>query len=136
MSWGERVDHLDLDVNVNVEMLLTDFEKFVDTGRQTEQILYWDNFLRLLQLLRNLICSDRQGLWELHLDAVQKLQPVFAVFDCINYHGWSSLYLEYMRRLPQTVSEVHEIFMKGKHVVKRYKFTAVAADMALEQTMN
>lgn len=108
---------MDLAVNVNVEMLLTDFEKFVDTGRQTvEQFLYWDNFLRLLQLLRNLIRSDRQGLWELHLDTVQKLQQVFAVFDCISYQRWSSLYLEDMKRLPQTAPEVHEMLIKGKHL--------------------
>lgn len=54
----KRVGYVDLDVYV--EMLLTDFEKFVDTDRQTsEQFLYWENFLRLLQLLRNLIRSDR-----------------------------------------------------------------------------
>ena len=133
----KTVDHVDLDINV--EKLLADFEKFIDRGRQTsEQFLYWDNFLRLLQLLRNLVRSDRQGIWELHLDTVQKLQPVFAVFDCVNYQRWSSLYLEDMRRLPKTAPEAHKMFLKGKHVVKRYEhtFTAVAADMALEQTIN
>ena len=133
----KRIDHVDLDINV--KKLLTDFETFVDRGRKTsEQFLYWDNFLRLLQLLRNLIRSDRQGLWELHLATVQKLQPIFAVFDRVNYLRWSSLYLEDMRMLPKTAPEIHEMFMKGKHVVKRHqnKFTAVSADMALEQTIN
>lgn len=134
---GKKADYIDVDANV--EKLLTDFEKFVGHGWQTsEQFLYWDNFLKLPQLLRNLIRSNRQGLWELHLDTVQKLQPLFAVFDCVNYQRWASLYLEDMRRLPKTAPEVHEMFMKGKHVVKRYDhtFSDVAADMALEQTIN
>lgn len=127
-----------MDLDVSVEKLLTDFEKFVDSGRQaSEQFLHWDNFLRLFQLLGNMIRSDGQGLWELHLDTVHKLQPVFAVFDCVNYQRWSSLYRrrrheETAQDSPRGARNVHE----GKHVVKRceHNFTAVAAGMALEQT--
>lgn len=49
-------------VDTNVDKLFTDLEKFVSRGRQTsEQFLYWDKFLKMLQLLRNLIRSDRKG---------------------------------------------------------------------------
>ncbi|KAK6182206.1 hypothetical protein SNE40_009938 [Patella caerulea] len=132
-SAENKVDHLDLDVNA--ENVFKCFREFVDRG---EQLLYWDKFLIRVQILRNLIRSDRQGLWQLLLDTVQELQPVFAMLDCINFQRWSSLYLEDMRRLPKTAPEVREMFLKGKHVVKRNqrKFTAVAADMALEQTIN
>lgn len=45
--------------------------------------------------------------------------------------------LEDMRRLPKTALEVHEMFMKGKHVIwYQHKFTAVTVDMELEQTVN
>ena len=57
----KRIDHVDLDVSV--KKFLIDFKTFVGCGRQTsEQFPYWDNFLRLLQLLRNLFHSDRQSL--------------------------------------------------------------------------
>ena len=58
--------------------------------------------------------ADREGLWLLHLATVQKLQPVFAVFDRTNYIRWSSIYREDMRKLPETAP----------------------ADMCLEQTIN
>lgn len=132
-----RESHIEIDCNV--EKLLEEFEAFIDLGRKTsEQFLYWDNFLRMLQLLKNLIRADRLGLWDMHLDAVQMLQPLFAVFDCVNYQRWSSLYLKDMRRLPETAPEVYEAFMAGAHVIKRHDstFTSVPADMALEQTIN
>ncbi|XP_054721414.1 putative HERC2-like protein 3 [Uloborus diversus] len=113
---GKKTDHIDVDGNV--EKLFLDFERFVSRGREmSEQFLYWDNFLELVQLLRNLIRSDRQGLWELHLDTVQKLQPVFAVFDCVNYQRWSSLYLEDMRRLSKTAPESERVQRQGSSIV-------------------
>ncbi len=43
-----------------------------------------------------------------------------------------------MRQLPTTHPHVHKMFMAGKFVVKRQggPFSAVATDMALEQTIN
>ena len=118
---------------------LTEYEEFVRDGRRkSENFLYWDNFLRLFNLLRNLIRSDREGNWPLHLDTVQSLLPVFAVFDATNYLRWASLYLEDMRKLPEITPDVHEEFLQGGFVVKRTAghFKAIGVDMCLEQTIN
>ena len=48
------------------------------------------------------------------------------------------LYLEDMRRLPEMAPGIHQAFLQGQFVVKRTpgKFTALAADQSLEQTIN
>ena len=85
-----------------------------------------------------LIKSDREGDWGLHLVCVEKLLPLFASFDSSNYLRWCTVYLEDMKQLPEYAPEIHQQFMLGNFVVKHTpgKFKAVAADMALEQSIN
>ena len=119
--------------------LMADFKNFIQDGRsKNETFQYWDNFIEIVHKLQNLIRSDREGNWPLHLDTVQDLLGLFAAMDATNYLRWCSLYLEDMRRLPETAPEVHESFVKGSFVVKRTKgnFKAVGMDMCLEQTIN
>ena len=51
---------------------------------------------------------------------------------------WTSIYLKEMRQLAQVAPLANQNFMAGKFVVKRTedKFSAVGADMCLEQTIN
>jgi hypothetical protein len=119
--------------------LLDDFDAYVAKERsQSETFAYWDNFIQMVSLLKDLIRADREGNWVLHLHTVQRLLPLFAAFDCTNYLRWCSLYLEDMRKLPESASEVHIKFLAGKFVVKRTCgfFKAIGADMCLEQTIS
>lgn len=122
-----------------ISNLVDDFDQFVSHSCEiSETFRYWHNFLNLVYHLENLIRSDREGNWSLQLQAIQDLLPLFAAFDSINYLRWCSLYLEDMRRLPQIAPEVYSANMEGKFVIKRTRgnFTAVGADLALEQTIN
>lgn len=119
--------------------LMHDFDQFVLTNcQQSETYQYWNTFIHLMQNVQNLIRSDREGDWNLHLQAIQSLLPIFAAFDSTNYLRWCSLYFEDMQRLPETAPEVYQAFADGKFIVKRTegRFKAVGADMALEQTIN
>ena len=91
-----------------------------------------------MQQVEHLIRTGHDGDWSLHLQAVQALLPIFAVFDSTNYMRWWSLYLEYMYKLADTAPEVYHAFIASKFVVNgtHGKFNAVGADMALEQTIN
>ena len=116
-----------------------DFDKFnKDRRDKSETWAYWDTFIQMVALLKDLIRADREGNWPLHLHSVQALLPLFAVFDRINYLRWCSLYLEDMRKLVDTAPDIFESFMAGKFVIKRTQgfFKAVGADMCLEQTIN
>lgn len=92
----------------------------------------------MISLAKDLVRADRESNWILHLETVQKLLPVFAVFDRPNYLRWCSIYLEDMRRLETTAPEIYKEFMAGKCSVKRStrSFSAVGVDMGLEQTIN
>lgn len=119
--------------------LFSNFNQFIDVARSSNETLkYWDTFIYMMQQVENLVRADRDGDWELHLQAVRALLPIFAVFDSTNYFRWCSLYLEDMQKLPDTAPGVNQAFMTGAFVVKRTqgKFNAVGADMALEQTIN
>jgi hypothetical protein len=39
-------------------------------------------------------------------------------FDSTNYIRWGSLYLEDMRKLPQTAPEIHIEFQEGKFAIE------------------
>lgn len=119
--------------------LMSSFKAFTAQGGQSsETFKFWDTFINLASNVENLIRSDREANWELHLQAVQALLPMFAAFDSTNYLRWSSLYLEDMRKLPENYPQVHQAFKDGEFAMKRSvgNFKAVGADMALEQTIN
>ena len=82
--------------------------------------------------------ADREGDWNFHLHSVQCILPFFALFGCVNYLRWCSLYLVDMLHLPETAPRIYQAFLQCQFVVKRTpgKFKAVAADQSLEQTIN
>ena len=104
----------------------------------SETFAFWDRFVKMVSILRDLVRADREGTWDLHLQSAQAVLPLFAGCDRINYLRWGSVYLEDMRKLAQDAPSVFENFKAGKFVVKRTEgqFTAVGADMCLEQTIN
>ena len=119
--------------------LVDEFERFISKCcEESETFRYWNTFLHLVSHLENLIQSDREGNWNLQVQAIQDLLPLFAAFDSTNYLRWCFLYLEDMRRLPEIAPEVHSEFMEGRFAVKRTmgRFKAVGADLVLEQTIN
>ena len=61
-----------------------------------------------------------------------------AAFDGINYLRWGSLYLEDMKRLESTHTDVHVKFVGGNFCIKdrEDKFISVGGDQKLEQSFN
>lgn len=119
--------------------LVEDLNRFIQTRSDSnENFKFWTQFLQMMNIVRDLLRADREGIWELHLDAVQRALNLFAAFDSTNYLRWCSLYLEDMRRLPETAASVHEQFAKGNFSIKEIpgRFTAVGGDQKLEQTIN
>ena len=119
--------------------LFEDLEEFKrERKAESKTFFYWVRFIEMVRLAHDLVRADREGDWHLHLQLVEAVLPYFTVFDSINYLRWCSLYLEDMKKLPGNAPVVHDNFMAGRFVVKRSSipFSAVAADMCLEQTIN
>ena len=73
----------------------------------------------MVSILRDLVRADCEGTWDLHLQSVQAVLPLFARCDRINYLRWGSVYLEDIRKLSQDAPSVFENFKARKFVVKR-----------------
>ena len=80
--------------------LVQDFQKFIESRSSTnENFQFWCKFLERHKITRDLLRADREGLWELHLDAMQRSLFEFAAWDATNYLRWGTMYLEDARNL-------------------------------------
>ena len=82
---------------------------------------YFEHFLYMVSLLKQLIEADSNGDWETDLQLGQSILPIFSEFDSINYLRYGSPYLEQMRKLPWDYPEIYDKFMNGLFVVKQKK---------------
>lgn len=123
----------------NSQELTSDFRNFVLTRcKESDLFNYWNNILVLIGLVQNMIRADRTGNWILHLNTVEKLQPIFHAMDRTNYARWSSVYIHDMLVLKETAPDIYNRFMEGQFTVKHSdtSFSSVGTDQALEQTIN
>ncbi|KAJ8679187.1 hypothetical protein QAD02_014974 [Eretmocerus hayati] len=121
----------------NAGGLLQDFQKFISIRReQSPAFKYWDNFLRLHRLLKNLTRADRSANWDLYAHCVKLCLPIFLIFDRTNYSRWLPLYYHDISTLQQYAPEVYKEFKSGKFVNKRNNtpFTSVGYDHGLESS--
>lgn len=99
---------------------------------------YWNNTLKMIRLIRNLLRADRSGNFALHVECIKKMQPLFHIMDRINYTRWCSVYLNDLLGLQENYPAIYEEFVKGNSVVKAtdIPFSSVGPDQRLEQTAN
>ncbi|KMQ89802.1 hypothetical protein RF55_10523 [Lasius niger] len=117
----------------------SDFELFIERRSDESPLFkYYNNVLKMIQLIQDSVRADREGNWKLHIETVGKAQPLFHALDRSNYARWCSVYFNDMLMLPETHPQVYEEFISGQYSVKQRgsSFTSVAPDQALEQTIN
>ncbi|KAK3740844.1 hypothetical protein QZH41_000596 [Actinostola sp. cb2023] len=115
------------------------FSKFRQQACEQSKLFYfWNMYIDVVMLLLRFIRAEREGSWELHLNAVAEMTPYFFSMDRINYSRWLPVYLADMQMLPKWAPEVYNEFVNGNHPVERSNkpFSQVWTDMALEQSIN
>ena len=66
--------------------LIEDLNSFIKTRSDVnENFKFWVQFLDTMAIVRDLLRADREGMWELHLYAVQHTLNLFAAFDSTHY---------------------------------------------------
>ena len=74
-----------------------EFEHFCfSAGESSELCRYWNSLQTSIRYLKDLITADRNGDWENHLLSVQKLLPIFAECDSINYLRYGMVHGKYV----------------------------------------
>ena len=92
---------------------------------------YWLQYMDMVCILLLFIRAQREGIWDPHLYAFQKMLPFFHNYDHTNYARWGPVYLAKMKQLPQ---QVQIKFDKGNWIVKDFsqRFNQVDPDQSQE----
>ena len=135
VSQSSMSDIIECNTVNNLKQDIDRFEKIC--SESSSQCKYWFNFLKIMNLIRNFIRSERDGDFLLNMKTIQDLLPVFLGCDSLNYLRYGSFYLELLKNVKHTHPELHDSFLKKHFVVKRTSgsFNAVSPDLALEQTI-
>ena len=94
----------------------------------------WSSYMSMFEILLDFIRAEREGNWNLHLEAFAAMLPWLTIYDHTNYAKWGPVYLAEMKNLENNAPEVYAEFMNGNFVVKRSKrrFNQVPANQAAE----
>ena len=135
---NEKKELLEAFVNLTsiIPPLKEKFDAFKDfQSRISQTFNLWNQYIKMVHIMRNFIRAERIGDWELHLEAVTHMLPYFFAYDRTSYSRWTSVYLIDMRNLKYTAPEVYQEFQSGNHPVKRSDnstFYQAWTDMGLE----
>ena len=91
-----------------------------DTLRSTSRTAkLWLRFMDYIEIIKDLICCERLGMWDGHLNAVTAFLNLFAATCHIHYAKSARLFVQEMRKLPSTHPWLHQKFVEGYHTVRR-----------------
>lgn len=115
---------LDKTKNGPVEDLVTllaskEFEAITEAyvaANDNPNFRFWWGYMQMVYILLLFTRAQRDGIWDLHLCAFQRMLPYFIRYNHINYARWGTIYLNEMHQLPQHVKKEFEA---GNFAVKR-----------------
>ena len=81
----------------HVQEFRDEFEVFLEEHSQNSTFTFWKMYIDLVQILLNFVSAEREGNWELHLEAFQQMLPLMAAYDHTNYTRWGIVYLADMK---------------------------------------
>ena len=128
----------DIQKKMTLNRLLDDFEKFSkECAQRSEMCLYWENYFKIIETVKNLVKSEREGDFLLYEKTVGEMCPIFTGGDGIQYIRCISFYHELLKNVKNKLPSLYNTFLVGHFVIKTAAgvFNAVSGDMKLEQTI-
>ena len=116
--------------------LYEDFYRFKKEAEEKSEVC---EYLSILQhntsLQKNLLSSEREGKWDLHVATIDDSMPVLREFDCLHYLRNGGYYNESIKALEFTDPWLFRKYQMGHWVIQENpgKFKAVGGDMKMEQ---
>ena len=103
-----------------------------DVEEKSATAKYWFTVMDLEALLFTFLKSLRLSDFNLFLEAFEEMMPWVAVLDHTHYMRWGSVFLDDMRRLPESIKKSFDL---GNFTVKKSSrvFSAIGIDQAHEQ---
>ena len=99
---------------------------------------FWQQYLDMMEILFDSRKSVRDGNWNLHIAASERMLKWFFTYDCTKYARHFTFYWASQFNLSQSHPNVLKKFQKGNFCVRRVpgKFNHLPADQIIEQTVN
>lgn len=121
----------DLNILLSTKKFRSLVANFKVQHKDNPNIIFWWDYLQMVEILLMFTRAERDGIWRLHLYSFRSMLPYFHHYDHTNYARWGAIYLAEMNQLPP---EVLTNFEKGDFVVKRNNrlFNQVSPDQSLE----
>ena len=97
----------------------------------------WLCFMDMFSVLRKFLIAERTGNWILHLESMKDMLPYFAAAGHNLYAKSAHIYLSQMQNLQITHPDVHALYSKGHHVIRRNDrfWGGISTDLAIEQVL-
>ena len=97
----------------------------------------WVMYMKLIDIVRNFLRSERTGDWKLHLATLQNMLPYFAASGHNLYTKSVYLYHQKMWKLEDSNPDIYSKFMDGLHVVRRSDryWAGLSPDLVIEQVL-
>ena len=110
---------------------------FKESHSGSKTSLLWLQYMHAIEMLLRFLKAERSRNWMLHLQTFRKMIPFFAASGHHLYAKSSYMYLKTMSELPNTHSNVQQMFQNGFHTIRRSdKFWAgLSSDLVIEQTL-
>lgn len=114
-------------VNIDDDDVIYTLKKYDDCMEETSKMLsdrsrvskLYLQHLKQCDTLRKLRKAERTGNWKLHLEAIRESIPTLAANGHRLYTQTAWIYLQKMATLKVDHPEVHNLFIKGHHVVRQ-----------------
>ena len=101
--------------------------------------VFWMSYVDLVDVMLNFLRSSREGIWAMHLKAVQDMIPWVFAYDNTNYARYLSHYYAEMSHLKTEHPEAHGFLQHGGFSVQlgpRNPFGRIPVDQTIEETVN
>ena len=99
---------------------------------------FWQQYLDMVKILFDFRKSVRNGNWNLHIAASERMLKWFFVYDCTNYSRHFTFYWASQLNLSQIHLSMLNEFQKDNFSVRWVpgKFNHLPSDQVIEQTVN
>ena len=107
---------------------------WVETMRKrSPTFLFWDLVIKYETLVLLVVRAQRQRNFDLYVEALEELVPLFFVLDHISYARWVPIHIHDLKSLPESIAQ--EFTDNGHWVLSRTgnRFSAIPFDQAHEQ---
>jgi hypothetical protein len=101
--------------------------------KRSPTFLFWDLVIKYETLVLLVVRAQRQRNFDLYVEALEELVPLFFVLDHISYARWVPIHIHDLKSLPESIAQ--EFTDNGHWVLSRTgnRFSAIPFDQAHEQ---